>query len=82
VLDGVVSGNKNGGEMADWNVLGRNEEYAEQWCFSIVKITGEGLLTLVFRQRKKAKQLLDGVVSEMRNDEEKADWNVLGDGKK
>jgi hypothetical protein len=38
---------KNDGEMADWNVLGmgRNEKYAEQWCFSIVKITGEGLLT-------------------------------------
>jgi len=77
-------GNKNGGEMVDWNVLGmgRNEKYAEQWCFSIVKITGEGLLTLVFQQRKKAKQLLDKVVSEMRNDEETAEWSVFRDGKK
>jgi len=38
---------KNGGEMADWNVvgMGRNEKYVERWCFSIVKITGDGLLT-------------------------------------
>ena len=70
-------GNKNGGELVDWNVLGRNEEYAEQWCLSIVKRTGEGLLTLVFQQWKKAKQWLNGVVSEMRNDEEKADWDVF-----
>jgi hypothetical protein len=55
-------GNKNGGEMADWNVLGmgRNEKYVEQWCFSIVKITGEGLLTLVFQQRKKKSETIVG----------------------
>jgi hypothetical protein len=45
----------------------------EEWSFSIVKRTGEGLLTLVFQQRKKEKPWLNGVVSEMRNEEEKAD---------
>jgi hypothetical protein len=41
----------------------------------------ERLLVVVFQQRKKgerAKQVLDGVVSEMRNDEEKADWRCFG----
>jgi hypothetical protein len=63
---------------------------AEQWCFSIGK-TDERLLVTVFQQREESERLLvfqqrekllDGVVSEMRNDEEKADWNVLGSGKK
>jgi hypothetical protein len=54
----------------------------EEWSFSIVKSTGEGLLTLVFQQRKKEKPWLNRVVSEMRNDEEKADRDVFGDGKK
>jgi hypothetical protein len=74
-------------KMADWNVLGmgRNEKYVEQWCFSIVKITGEGLLVhWCFSNRreklldgvvsKQVKQVLDGVVSGMKNDEEMADW--------
>jgi hypothetical protein len=41
----------------------REVEHAEQWCFSIVKKNDEGLLTMVFQQRKneKAKQLLDGL---------------------
>jgi hypothetical protein len=47
-------GNKNDGEMADWNVLGmgRNEKYAEQWCFSIRKKNDERLLVTVFQQQK------------------------------
>jgi hypothetical protein len=70
-------GNKNDGEMVDWNVLGmgRHEKYAEQWCFSIGKKNErllvfqqrEKLLLMVFQQWKgKMKQVLDGVVSGIR----------------
>jgi hypothetical protein len=38
--------------------------YAKQWCFSIIE-NDEGLLTMVFQQRKKAKQLLDEIVLSM-----------------
>jgi hypothetical protein len=54
----------------------------EQWCFSIVKKTDEGLLTMVFQQRKKSKQVLDRVVSSIKIVRKWQDWNVLGVGKK
>jgi hypothetical protein len=31
-------------------------KHAEQWCFSIVKKNDEGLLTMVFQQRKKKRR--------------------------
>jgi hypothetical protein len=37
---------------------------------------------MVFQQREKAKQLLDGVVSSMKYGEEMVDCSVLGVGKK
>jgi hypothetical protein len=42
------------------------------------------LLVVVFQQQKgeKAKQVLDGVVSVMKNDEGTVDWSVFGNGKK
>jgi hypothetical protein len=42
----------------------------------------EGLLSMVFQQREKAKQLLDGVVSSMKYGEEMVDCSVLGVGRK
>jgi hypothetical protein len=52
-----------------------------QWCFSNGK-NDEGLLSMVFQQREKAKQLLDGVVSSMKYGEEMVDCSVLGVGRK
>jgi uncharacterized protein YhfF len=71
LLDGVVSSMKNGEEMADCSVLGVGKiKSVEQWCFSIGK-NNEKLLEWCFSNRKeKAKQLLDGVVSSMKNGEE------------
>jgi hypothetical protein len=45
-----------GEEMVDYSVLGVGRKSVEQWCFSI--------------GGKKVKQLLDRVVSSMKDDEE------------
>jgi hypothetical protein len=67
--------------MVDCSVLGVGKiKSVEQWCFSIGE-NDEGLLSMVFQQREKAKQLLDGVVSSMKDGEEMVDWSVLGVGK-
>jgi hypothetical protein len=82
LLDGVVSSMKYGEEMVDCSVLGVGKEKVLnsgvsasgkcegccQWCFS--------------NRRGKAKQLLDGVVSSMKDGEEMVDCSVLGVGKK
>jgi hypothetical protein len=91
VLDGVVLAMKIVRKWRRWEEM----KNVEQWCFSIGK-NDERLLVTVFQQRKrknekllvvategrKAKQVLDGVVSVMENDEETMDWSVFGNGKK
>jgi hypothetical protein len=67
----------------------------DEWCFSIGRKSNvlnggvsasekndEGLLSMVFQQREKVKQLLDGVVSSMKYGEEMVDCSVLGVGRK
>jgi hypothetical protein len=53
-------------------------EESQQWCFSIggkSRVLNGGVSST---EKKRAKQLLDGVVSSMKNGEEMADCSVLG----
>jgi hypothetical protein len=60
----------DGEEMVDCSVLGVGRKSVEQWCFSIGEKVNSAEQWCCSIGRGKAKQLLDGVVSSMKDDEE------------
>ena len=70
LLDGLVSSMKYGEEMVDCSVLGVGRKSVEEWCFSIGEKVNSAEQWCCSIGRGKVKQLLDGVVSSMKDDEE------------
>jgi hypothetical protein len=70
LLDGVVSAMMGGEVMVDCSVLGVGRKSVEQWCFSIGEKVNSAEQWCCSIGRGKAKQLLDGVVSSVKNGEE------------
>jgi hypothetical protein len=70
LLDRVVSSMMGGEVMVDCSVLGVGRKSDEQWCFSIEEKVNSVEQWCYSIRRGKEKQLLDGVVSSMKDDEE------------
>jgi len=63
---------KDGEEMVDCSVLGVGRKSVKQWCFSIREKVNSAEQWCFSIKRGKMKQLLDGVVSLMKDGEEVA----------
>jgi hypothetical protein len=71
-----------GEEMVDCSVLGVGRKSAEKWCFNIEGKINSAEQWCCSIGRGKAKQLLDGVVLSMMDDEEMKKVSSRGGGKK